>query len=392
VKINIGAGSRIGYLSAAPRVSTLDDAEASGPRSHVLGVIHAFEELGCTVERFIVGDQMPQTVRARSEMSLRRSRWRTAAADVTRIAMGAVNARRAAAALRGKVDITYERLASLQSLGWALQREGVPWILETSSPIFYEAEAERQSLVLRGLARRRELDAYHQCVAIVCVTADLRDILVDEGVAADKILVVPNGVDVRVFDPARFPKPARRFSGFTIGFVGAMIEWQGLDALLDATRDVRARGHDVSLALAGDGPQRDALEQQARRLGLADHVSFFGRLHGSDVPGFLAGIDVGYSGQQRLKIGRMYHSPLKLYEYLAMGKPVIASDFADARASTRDGVTGFLFEPGGLTQAVLKAYAAHDRLAEVAQAAREEILQRHSWVARVQSMMAAWSE
>jgi glycosyltransferase involved in cell wall biosynthesis len=389
VKINIGAGSRIGYLSAAPRVSTLDDAEASGPRSHVLGVIHAFEELGCTVERFIVGDQMPRTVRARSEMALRQSRWRTAAADVMRIAMGAVNARRAAAALRGKVDVVYERVASLQSLGWALQREGAPWILETSSPIFYEAQSERQSLVLRGLARRRELAAYHQSDAIVCVTTDLRDILVDEGVAAEKIVVVPNGVDVSIFDPARFPKPARTFPSFTIGFVGAMIAWQGLDALLDATRDVRALGHDVSLALAGDGPERAALEEQARLLGLADHVRFVGRLDGSAVPGFLAGVDVGYSGQQRLKIGRMYHSPLKLYEYLAMGKPVIASDFADARATTRDGVTGFLFETGGLTQAILKALAARDRLAEIARTARAEILQHHSWVARVQSLMAA---
>nr|MDP9479668.1 hypothetical protein [Actinomycetota bacterium] len=53
---------RLGYLSAAPRVSTRPDAEAGGPRSHVLGVIRAFESLGWSVNRFIVGDRMPKGV------------------------------------------------------------------------------------------------------------------------------------------------------------------------------------------------------------------------------------------------------------------------------------------------------------------------------------------
>jgi glycosyltransferase involved in cell wall biosynthesis len=395
VKIHIGAGSRIGYLSAAPRVSTLDDAEASGPRSHVLGVIHAFEELGCKVERFIVGDRMPARVRARSEMALRNAAWRTAAADVARIALGAINARRAATALRGRVDVVYERLASLQSLGWALQRTGVPWIVETSSPIFYEAQAERRSLVLQGLARRRELAAYHQCDAIVCVSRDLRNLLVEAGVDRAKIIVVPNGVDVRVFDAARFPAAARTFDELTIGFVGAMIEWQGLGELLRAVRAARDLGYPTAVALAGDGPDRASLEQLAGELRIAPHVRFVGRLHGSEVPEFLAGIDVGYSGQRVLQIGRMYHSPLKLYEYLAMGKPVIASDFDDSRTTTRADTTGFLFPAGdvaSLTQAIVRVHGARGRLAEIADVARADIVKEHSWVARVNAVIAALAE
>ena len=383
---------RVGYLSAAPRVSTRDDAEASGPRSHVLGVIHALEELGGTVARYIVGDRMPAVVRARSERALQSSRWRTLGADLARIGLGAVHARRAAGELRGQVDWVYERAATLQSLGWALQRQGVPWILETSSPVFYEAAAERGALVLDGLARRRELWAYHQCDAVVCVSRELRDLLVEAGIPARKLIVVPNGVDTIVFDPERTRDAPRPFPGFTIGFVGSVIAWQGLELLLEAVAELRGRGVDVAVAIAGDGRDRLACEARSRALGLAAHVAFAGRLHGSHVPRFLAGVDVGYSGQTLLQLGRMYHSPLKLYEYLAMGKPVLASAFDDARATVRDGATGFLFEPGdraALVRAILTAHGARARLDELGRAARQDIVKHHSWRARVSGMLQA---
>lgn len=392
VKIHLGPGMRVGYLSAAPRVSTRDDAETAGPRSHVRGVIHALEELGGVVERFIVGDRMPRMVRVGSERTLSSSRWRTLAADLSRIALGAVNARRAAAELRGKVDWVYERAASLQSLGWALQSADVPWILETSSPVFYEAATERNALVLHNLARRRELWAYHRCDAIVCVSRDLRDILVQAGVAANKIIVVPNGVDTKLFSPDHRRGTRRSFPGFTIGFVGSLIAWQGLEVLIDGVAAARARGLDISVAVAGDGPAREGCEHRARSLGIHEHVVFAGRLRGSEVPQFLAGVDVGYSGQTVMQIGKMYHSPLKLYEYLAMGLPVIASGFDDARSAITDGTTGWLFSPGdraGLDRAITSAYLARDRLIELGGIARREVVASHSWRARVEIMLRA---
>jgi glycosyltransferase involved in cell wall biosynthesis len=154
-------------------------------------------------------------------------------------------------------------------------------------------------------------------------------------------------------------------------------------------------GYPTAVALAGDGPDRASLEQLAGELRIAPHVRFVGRLHGSEVPEFLAGIDVGYSGQRVLQIGRMYHSPLKLYEYLAMGKPVIASDFDDSRTTTRADTTGFLFPAGdvaSLTQAIVRVHGARGRLAEIADVARADIVKEHSWVARVNAVIAALAE
>lgn len=381
-------GRRLGYLSAAPRVSTRPDAEAGGPRSHVLGVIRAFESLGWTVERFIVGDRMPRGVAGGgSEKALSGSRVRTLAADLVRLALGAFNAFRARRELSGKVDWVYERYAVLQALGWVFQRDGTPWILETSGLYSDEAKTERNSLVLTGVARKLEVFAYKQCDVLICVSQPLKDLVVRKiGVPEEKILVVPNGVDAALFDPA-LHEPRRLFDGFTVGFVGSLLAWQGLDRLLHAVAALRAEGMPICVTVVGDGPARAGWEGLARELGLlGESVRFVGRAPLDEVPGYLAGFDAGFSGQQGMKIGAMYHSPLKLYEYLSMGKPIIATAYNDARSLVRDTGAGFLFEPGNtedLKRALRESYHSRKTFEEAGRRAREEVLGRHSWEARL---------
>jgi len=95
----------------------------------------------------------------------------------------------------------YERFAVLQALGWVFKRDGIPWILETSGLYSDEAKTERNSLVLTGVARRLEVFAYGRCDVLVCVSAALKELVVEKtGVDPEKILVVPNGVDAAFFD------------------------------------------------------------------------------------------------------------------------------------------------------------------------------------------------
>lgn len=96
---------RLGYLSGAPRVSTRPEAEATGARAHVVGVMNAFRALGWQVRPFIVGDRVPvDWVRPGSRQRMSRSLPRRLAADVARIGLGRRNAGRAVAELRGRVD------------------------------------------------------------------------------------------------------------------------------------------------------------------------------------------------------------------------------------------------------------------------------------------------
>jgi glycosyltransferase involved in cell wall biosynthesis len=135
---------------------------------------------------------------------------------------------------------------------------------------------------------------------------------------------------------------------------------------------------------------RTEWEEQTRKLGIAANVSFVGQVPWPDVPQYIAGFDVGYTGQIQLQVGKMYHSPLKLYEYMAMAKPVIASAFEDAQRAIQDGETGFLFEPGNkedLKRALTRAYQVREQLPIMGHQAREITVAQHSWIARIKTMM-----
>jgi glycosyltransferase involved in cell wall biosynthesis len=383
---------RIGYLSGAPRVSTRQDAESGGPRSHVRGVISAFRSLGYEVKPFIVGDQVPRQVARKSGRAISATVAHALAADLGRLTFRLINARRAWRQLGGRVDWVYERFSACQALGMNFQRHGVPWILETNGPFYEEAKAERKSMVLTGLARRLELGAYRGCDVLVCVSPTLKDIVCAEAAIDNrKIVVVPNGVDSTVFDPQKHPAK-RVFEGFTIGFVGGLLAWQGLDLLLHALAELyEEKGLPIHLVIVGDGLMRKSWMKLADDLKLAARVIFVGRVNGDEVPSYIAGFDLGYSGQVQLQSGSMYHSPLKIYEYMAMEKPVLASAFDDAKRIIDEQETGFLFAPGNkedLKRALVTAYQARGRVAVLGRAARSQIVARHSWAARV-SFMAA---
>jgi glycosyltransferase involved in cell wall biosynthesis len=375
---------RLGYLSGAPRVSTRADAELAGPRAHVLGVIAGFEAAGWTVDRFIVGDRAPAVVTRNGERLVRRGWATTLAADGARLVLRQRSASAAYAALGARVDWVYERFALFQALGAPFARRGIPWILETNALLTDEARRERSSVVLHRTARQLERAAYQACSVLVTVSDALANRVVEAmGVPREKIVVVPNGVDVERFDPARVA--ARSLGpGFHIVFAGALAPWQGLDTLLRALVDVPA----VAI-IAGDGPARPGLEALASELGLGARARFLGHVAPDDVPALLAGAQVCFVGHtDRGNSADTFRSPLKLYEYLAMGKPVISSAVPDAVAAIAEGKTGFLFEAGdvaSLASAVRAAMAAP--LDSMGAAARRDAVMCHSWQARVREMI-----
>lgn len=382
--------SRLSYLCAAPRISTHLDAEISGPRAHILGFIQALEALGWDVKPFIMGDRLPRELATKKiERVMTGGFIRALMLDLMRWSLGPVNAYQAWRELGSQVDWVYERFVPFQSLGRIFKRHGVPWVLETHGPLFYEAKTERKTTVLSSLARRLEVQAYQECDALVCVSEALKEIVISEsGIPSEKVVVVPNGVDTERFHPGRH-EPKRLFTGFTLGFVGRLYPWHALDLLLEVLHDLRRSDLDLSLVVVGDGIIREEWEAQTQRLGISDNVAFIGQVPWQEVPQYIAGFDIGYIGHAQMQVGKMYHSPLKLYEYMAMAKPVISSAFEDAQRVLKEGETGFLFEPGNkedLKRALINAYQAKEQLSVMGQRAREMVVAQHSWIARVKAM------
>lgn len=384
---------RLGYLSAAPTVSTRPDAYSAGPRAHILGVVNGFRGLGWEVEPFIVGDRVAAGMTGgRPQAALERWPALRLAGDAARLLMAQRNGRAAWTTLGGRVDWVYERFATMQVLGHRFSRAGVPWILETQGLFYYETRIERSTVGLPWLAERIEKAAYRDCDALICISPTLKELIVREcGVPPGKVLVVPNAVELDRFDLDQIPS-TRYFDELTIGFVGALIGWQALDRLIEVLAELAREGVRLGLVVVGDGAMRESWEAQAGRSGIADRVRFLGRVPATEVGRYMAGFDIGYAGAAAMQIGTMYHSPIKLYEYMAMAKPLLASDFADARALIEGRDTGFLFAAGSkesLKAALLRAHAARDRLPAMGRAARALVAAEHTWQARTAAMVEA---
>ena len=241
------------------------------------------------------------------------------------------------------------------------------------------------------LAEWIEKRAYRACDALICVSPALRDLVVTQcGIDPDKILVVPNAVELERFDLS-LVAGERYFDELTLGFVGGLIGWQALDVLIEVmARLEREEGLKTGLVVVGDGAMRETWEARAKELGLADRVRFLGQVPGDRVARHMAGIDVGYAGAKVMQIGKMYHSPIKLYEYMAMAKPVLAAAFDDAHSLVDGRGTGFLFEPDSkedLARALREAHAAREQLPTMGAEARALIEAEHSWQVRSAAMI-----
>lgn len=380
----------IGYVCGALKVSTRDDSPSIGPRAHVVGFLDALQRSQSDVRIWLAGDERAgraaTTSRSTSADSLRSSRVRRLAVDSARMALR-FGARRRAQWVIGRVGMLYERQATFHDLGRPYQRMGIPWVIESNGPFWYEASHERKNLEFVAAAKRIEIQAYRDADVVVVVSEHLRDILMREtGRAESHFLVLPNATDGNRFNPST-QVAERHSSDFTVGFAGYLTEWAGIDLLLDAVSARRAQGSNISVTLAGDGPAEADLRRQAQRLGIADHVAFLGRVPWSRMPAILAGFDFAYSGQRSMRIGSMYHSPQKLYEYQSMGLPIIASDHPDARSLIRDGQTGFLFaseNAASLAEAMRGALGlSREERSAMGYRARTQILGENTWDVRI---------
>lgn len=382
---------RLSFLAGAPRISTDPSAEMAGPRSRVLGLIKGFESLGWEVNPFIVGDRVPRKWTGKgSGQAVSKGPLRTLAVDFVRLGLGLLNSWRSWQELGDRTEWVFEYNATLQALGWLFQRNGRIWVFQTEALMYIEAKQERKALILDGVAKQIELWAYRRCDVLACISETLRDILIQElDIPAEKIVLVPNGVDIDAINP-KLHSPKRLYEDFTVGFVGSLYSWAGLDLLLKALYELRQEGYSIALSIVGDGVMRAEWEQLATDLNLLDCVSFVGQVSWQEVPQYISGFDIGFSGQIAIQDQKMYLSPMKLYEYMAMGKPVLASAFEDAERLIEPRKTGFLFEPGSksdLKRALVESLECKATLVEMGRAARQEIERNHSWTARVNDLI-----
>lgn len=198
----------------------------------------------------------------------------------------------------------------------------------------------------------------------------------------EKIHAVPNGVD-----PARFPievtpKVDAGSEIFTVGFVGTLKPWHGLEYLIEAFARLHENDKTYRLLIVGDGPERERVEENLREKSLTGAVHFTGAVEPDEIPGWLASMDAAVAPYPAGE--NFYFSPLKVYEYMAARLPVVASRIGQLENVIEDGANGLLVPPGD-AQAIARALEQMRSDAELrnrlGEAACETVVEKHTWEA-----------
>ncbi len=210
----------------------------------------------------------------------------------------------------------------------------------------------------------------------------MADRLLSLGIPAAKVAIVPNSPNLALFDPTVQPRRGFREDGsLRVVYTGALTPTYELDVSLDAVArlaDLRP-DLDVRLELYGRGDSEETLRERAARLGIADRVTFHGRIPIEDVPAAVARADIGIAPTRLDDFTRVSLST-KVFEYGAMGKPVVASRLPLVERTFPEGTVA-AYEPGdpaAMAAAILR-FVDDPIVREAAVARTTAVIQEHAW-------------
>jgi glycosyltransferase involved in cell wall biosynthesis len=288
-------------------------------------------------------------------------------------------------------DFVYERYSLWHVGGLARAREiGVPYILEVNSPLPEEARRFRK-LENPELAESNARLLLTGADGIVCVSEEVAEWVVERRGHENGVWVVPNGVDTGLFfpDPGPRPRGLPRTDVPLVAFCGSFRPWHATDDLLEALGLLAEHGiEDAHLLCVGDGPLRERFEERARSLGIEERVHVTGLLPHDEVPAWLRGADVAVAPYPAMS--GFYFSPLKIFEFMALGLPVVAADVGQVARLVDNGERGLLYPPGdprGLAACMAQLLSDRTKARRLGDAGRAWVLANATWAKRTEHML-----
>lgn len=299
-----------------------------------------------------------------------------------------------------KAAFIYQRYSRFS---WA----GVEASLKTGLPLFLEYNGSEvwvgrywDNVGKLGLLERYERLNLKAAARIFVVSEVERRNLLRTGVEDEKIVVNPNGVDTERFQPHIGGESIRRELGIEtdetlVGFVGTFGPWHGVLALAEAIKLVPDSAR-VRFLMVGSGSLKSEVEQTLREAGALHRVILTGSIEHERVPALLDACDVLVSPHVPLEDGsEFFGSPTKLFEYMAMGRGIVASRLGQIGDVLEDEETALLVEPGNvgeLSEAIIRMANSPSLRATLGAAARREAIAHHTWTHNAQRVLDAYRE
>jgi len=287
---------------------------------------------------------------------------------------------------RFRPQLIYERTSTCQFAatltgGWF----NVPVMQEINQTL--DIGRLRKVYLLR-LARALERWVFKRSAALLTVSTRFKDMLVERGYDASKIHVIANAADPERFSPELAPSTdivAPPDGAVVIGYVGGFLIWHSLERFIDLVKQTGPTGVTLMAMLIGDGPERPRLEQRAAAQGVSDRIVFTGAVSHDRLPAVIQRLDIAV-----MTNATEYASPVKMFEYLAMGKAIVAPRVPPITEILTDGETGVFFDPDSpksLGPAVMRVVADPELRARLGRNARQLALRRHTWMRNAERIL-----
>jgi len=259
----------------------------------------------------------------------------------------------------------------------------IPYVVEINGLVIKELEMNGASKLGIKIARLTEKLNYKHAKKIVAVTKNLKEKIKElYHIPNERIVVIENGANTDLFKPMDRGKCIKELSldesHHYVCFVGNLAPWQGVEYLIEAAPLILKKVPNTKFLIIGDGMMKEKLVSLAEKTGISDKVIFTGAVPYEEVPKYINASDVCVAPKKPLKSG---YSPLKLYEYMACGKPVVASIISgfEILEQQNAGILAEPEKPEELAEIIIKLLKDKKMREEMGKNGRGYVVKNHSW-------------